>query len=88
MREIKNLYKLNKLGFEGAPTIYGSCIEPERIIYAVTRFTDSAEICKGQGIDLSCAMGQDVIAKLRTAKQPGTEALKFLEKVRQCLLVL
>lgn len=81
LREINNLRILNDLRFSGAPVIYGSCIEKDQVIYAVTRFSDSRKMCQGSGTDLRCAMAQDMVMQLKKSMDQKTEALKFLQKV-------
>nr|XP_039251373.1 uncharacterized protein LOC120328879 [Styela clava] len=80
LREIRLLQDLQEFGFAGSPQVWGSCVSSNHVIYAVTRFVDSEPLCAGNGTDMSCAMAQNVVQKIKISKSPGTSALKFLEK--------
>lgn len=81
LKEIKTLRELNRLQWKGVPKLYGYCITPTEIVYAVSQIV-GRPLCRGMGISMSCAIARDLAEHIETTPDPGLSTLTFLSKVR------
>ena len=79
-KEIEALAKLEELKWNGIPKLYGACITPNRVTYAVS-LVEGKPLCEGVGNSTSCLMAKKLIKYIVHTTKPTLTTLIYLHKV-------
>ena len=78
--EVDVIRKLSALKWSGFPKLYGACITPNEVTYAVEQI-EGNPFCKGTGLNATCYLAKDIMHYIFTTSNANLNALKFLTNV-------
>ena len=81
LKEIRVLRKLRDLNWFGVPKLYGACVAPNEIMYAVSR-VKGTPLCSGVGANSTCLVVRELNSYILHTSKPTLATLTFLSKVR------